>query len=102
MRWTPILFDVAAAIGVWTTSFRLERHLRAQMTADPSPRSVRSHQLDRVALFCATTGFTFFLAWLITDAVGPGWLHMLARPATGVLIAIAAALSGWAAWVRAL
>jgi len=101
MRWTPILFDVAVASGVWTASLRLERHWRAQVTADPSPGNTRSYHLDRAALFCATTGFTFFLTWLITDTVGPGWLHVLARPATGVLLAVAAALSGWAAWIKA-
>jgi hypothetical protein len=58
--------------------------LRAQRTADSSPGSMWSHQLDRLALFCAATGFTFFLAWLVTDTLGPGWLHTLARPATGV------------------
>jgi len=29
MRWTPILFDVAAAIVVWTAVLALERRLRA-------------------------------------------------------------------------
>jgi hypothetical protein len=101
MRWTPILVDVAIAIVVWTAVLGLERRLRARMTADPSPRSVQSYHLDRTGLICAAAGFTFFIAWLITDAVGPHWLHALARPAAGVLIAVAAALSGWAGWVRA-
>jgi len=101
MRWTPILFDVAAAIGVWTAVLALERRLRARMTADPSPRNVQSYHLDRAGLISATAGFTFFLAWLVTDTAGPGWLHALSRPAAGILIAVAAALSGWASWVRA-
>ena len=101
MRWTPILAESAAAIAVWTAVLALARQLRARTTADPSPRNVQSYHLERAALICATTGFTFFIAWLITDAVGPHWLQILARPAAAILIAVAAGLSGWAAWVRA-
>ena len=101
MRWTPILVDIAVAIVVWTAVLALERQLRARMTADPSPRNVRSYRLDRAGLICAAAGFTFFIVWLMTDAVGPHWLQTLARPAAAILIAVAAGFSGWAAWVRA-
>lgn len=101
MRWSPILFEVAVAIAVWTAVLALARQLRARMTADPSPHNVQGYHLDRAGLICATTGVTFFIAWLMADAVGLHWLQTLARPAAGILIAVAAALSGWAAWVRA-
>jgi hypothetical protein len=101
MRWTPILVDIAVVIVVWTATLALARQLRTRLTLDSSPRNVRSYHLDLAGLICATTGFTCFIAWLLTDAVGPHWLQALARPAAGILIAIAAALAGWAAWVRA-
>lgn len=101
MRWTPILLDVAIAIVVWTVVLRLRRQLRVRVAADPSPREVRSYHLDSAGLLCVTAGFTFFIAWLITDAVGPHWLNALSQPAALILIAIGAALSGSAAWVRA-
>ena len=101
MRWTPILFDVAIVIAVWAAVFKLQRQLSARVAANPLPRAVRGCHLDRAALICATTGFTFFIVWLITDAVGPHWLHALSRPAAVILIAIGAALSGCAAWIRA-
>ena len=101
MRWTPILLDVALVIAVWTAVFWQRRHLRARVVADHSPRKVRSYHLDSAALLCVAVGFTSFIAWLITDAVGPHWLHTLLEPAVVILIAMGAALSGCAAWIRA-
>ena len=101
MRWSPILLDVVVVIVVWTAVLRLERQLHARVAADPSPREARSYHLDSAALLCATAGFTFFIAWLVTDALGPHWLHTLARPGAAILIAVGAALAGGAAWVRA-
>lgn len=101
MRWTPIILDFAIAIAVWTLVLRIERQWRARVAADASPREVRSYELQRAGVICATAGFTFFLAWLISDSVGPHWLHTLSRPAALILIAVGAALSGYAAWVRA-
>ncbi len=101
MRWTPILFHVGIVIVVWTVVLWFKRQLRAQVAADPSPRKIRSYYLDSAALLCVAAGFTFFIVWFITDDVRPHWLHTLSQPAAAILIAIGAALSGCAAWIRA-
>jgi hypothetical protein len=46
------------------------------------------------------TGVTWFMAWLIGDAIGPHWMHTLALPATLIFIAVGAVLSGYAGWIR--
>jgi hypothetical protein len=82
MRWT--LLDFAIVIAMWT-----------------AVREVRSYDLQRAGVICAALGVTFFVAWLISDSLGPQWLHTLSQPAALILIAVAATLSGYAAWVRA-
>ena len=49
-----------------------------------------------VAAISATAGF---VAWFISDARGPRWLHTLSLPAAPLFIAAGAVLSGYAGWV---
>ena len=99
MRWPPILFDVAAAIGIWTVVLVSIRQRRLRVAADPSPRSVRGYRLHTVALISVALGVTWFIAWLVSDSLGPQWLHSLSLPAALLFIALGAALSGYAGWV---
>jgi len=44
----------------------------------------------------------WFMAWFVSDAIGPQWLHSLSLPAALLFIAIGAGLSGYAGWVGVL
>jgi hypothetical protein len=99
MRWT--ILDFVIVIAMWTAVLSVERQWRARMASDASPREVWSYDLQRAGVICAALGVTFFVAWLISDSLGPRWLHTLSQPAALMLIALSAALSGYAAWVRA-
>jgi len=99
MRWT--LLDFAIVIAMWTAVLLVERRWRARVVADASPREARSYDLQRAGVICAALGVTFFVAWLISDSLGPHWLHTLSQPAALILIAVGGILSGYAAWVRA-
>jgi uncharacterized membrane protein len=99
MRWPPIILYLALAIAVWTAVLRTVHRRRARVASDPSPRAVRSYRLHYVALISVTVGVTWFFAWLITDAIGPDWLHTLSAPAALIFIAVGAVLSGYAGWV---
>jgi hypothetical protein len=102
MRWPPIILTLALAIALWTVVLRTVRQRRARVAADPSPRGVRSYRLHAAGLMSATVGVTWFFAWLLTDALGPHWLHALSLPAALVFIAVGAVLSGYAGWVGGL
>jgi hypothetical protein len=95
MRWSPIILDLALVIAVWTLVLWLVRVPRARMGDAPSPRAIRY----TAAAIAGTVGFTWFSAWLITDATGPQWLHSLSLPATAVFLASGAVLAGYAGWV---
>jgi hypothetical protein len=99
MRWPPIILDLALAIAVWTAVLWTVRQRRARVAADPSPRAVRSYRVHTVALICVTVGVTWFFAWLISDAIGPHWLHTLSLPAALIFVAVGSLLSGYAGWV---
>ena len=45
-------------------------------------------------------GVTWFFAWLISDTIGPHWLHTLSLPAAVIFIAVASLVAGYAGWVR--
>ncbi len=97
MRWT--ILDFAIVIALWAIVLRIPPW-SVRLTASASPREVRSHQLERGGVICAATGVTFVVVWFITDIIGLHWLHAFSRPAALTFIAGAAALSGYAAWVR--
>jgi hypothetical protein len=99
MRWPPVLFDLAVAIAMWTVVLRLIRQRRMRIAADPSPRRVRGYRLHAAASISATVGITWFIAWLVSDAIGPQWLHSLSLPVALLFIVIGAGLSGYAGWV---
>jgi hypothetical protein len=99
MRWPPVLFDLAVAIAMWTVVLRLIRQRRMRVAADPSPRRVRGYRLHTAASISVTVGITWFIAWLVSDAIGPQWLHSLSLPAALLFIVIGAGLSGYAGWV---
>jgi len=99
MRWPPIILTLALAIALWTVVLRTVRQRRARVAANPSPRAVRSYRLHTAGLMSATVGVTWFSAWLLTDALGPHWLHTLSLPAALVFIAVGAVASGYAGWV---
>ena len=102
MRWPPVLFDLAVAIAMWTVVLRLIRQRRMRVAADPSPRRVRGYRLHTAASISVTVGITWFIAWLVSDAIGPQWLHSLSLPAALLFIVIGAGLSGYAGWVGGL
>ncbi len=99
MRLRPIILDLALAIAVWTLVLWTVRQRRARMAADPSPQEVRSYRLHTVAVISATVGVTWFFAWLISDTIGPHWLHTLSLPAAVIFIAVASLVAGYAGWV---
>jgi hypothetical protein len=99
MRSTPTILTFALMAVMWTTVLWAMRQRRTRMAADPSARKVRSYRLHNVGVICATLGVTWFCVWLITDAGGPHWLHALSVPAALVFIAVAAAITGYAAWL---
>ena len=100
MRWPPILLDLALVIAVWTVVLATLRQQRARATASRSRRVVRSARAQTVAAISATAGVTWFVAWFISDAIGPRWLYTLSLPAGLRFIAAGAVLSGYAGWVN--
>jgi hypothetical protein len=101
MRWMPIVGDVALTVAMWTAVLTIERRWRTKATAGASARDVRSYNLQRAATICVMVGVTCFIAWLVTDSVGPRWLHSILPAAALILIAVGAVWSGYAAWVKA-
>jgi len=102
MRWRPILFDLAVVILLWTVVLVSTRRRRLRAAADPSPRRMRGYRLHAAALISVAVGVTCFVTWLVSDAIGPQWLHSLSLPAALLFIALGAALSGYAGWVGGL
>jgi len=97
-----VLIGVETARKLRGTRYRkavaaLERRLR--VAADPSPRRVRGYRLHTAASISGTVGATWFIAWLVSDAIGPQWLHSLSLPAALLFIVIGAGLAGYAGWV---
>ena len=99
MRWRPILFDLVVAILLWTVVLVSTRQRRLRVAADPSPQRMRGYRLHTAALISVAVGITWFMAWLVSDAIGPQWLHYLSLPAALFFIALGAAVSGYAGWV---
>ena len=99
MRLPPTILDVVLTLVTWTVVLWLVRRLRARAAADPSPGTVRGYRLHAFAMISATVGVTWFVVWLVTDTIGPDWLHALSLPATLIFIAVGAASSGYAGWV---
>jgi len=99
MRWPPVIFDLAVVIVMWTVVLRLMRQRRLRVAADPSPRQVRGYRLHAAASISATVGITWFIVWLVSDTIGPQWLHSLSLPAALLFIVLGAGLSGYAGWV---
>ncbi len=99
MRWRLIIPDIVITIVLWTAVLWTVRQRRARVAANPSPRAVRSYRLHTVAVLCVAVGVTWFFAWLISDTIGPHWLHTLSLPAALIFIAVGSVLSGYAGWV---
>ena len=99
IRWRLILFDFVAVIAIWTVVLVFTRQRRRRVAADPSPRRIRGYRLHTVALISVAAGFTWFIAWFVSDALGPQWLHSLSLPTALVFIAAGAVLAGYAGWV---
>jgi hypothetical protein len=89
---------LAFVILVRTLVLWLARAQRARMGGAPSSRAMRGYRVHTGAAIVATVGFTWFAAWLITDATGPHWLHSLSLPATAVFLASGVILAGYAGW----
>ena len=94
-----IIRDLVIVIAVWTAVLWTLRQRRARIAANPSPRAVRSYRLHTVAVLCVTVGVTWFIAWLMSDTIGPRWLHTLSLPAAVIFIAVASLVAGYAGWV---
>ena len=99
MGWRSILFDFAAVIAIWTVVLVFTRQRRLRVAADPSARRMRGYRLHTAALISVAKGFTWFVAWFVSDAIGPQWLHRLSLPTALVFIAAGAVLAGYAGWV---
>jgi len=99
MRWRSILFDFVAVIAIWTAVLVFTRQRRLRVAADPSPKRIRGYCLHTAALISVAAGFTWFIAWFVSDTLGPQWLHSLSLPTALVLIAAGAVLAGYAGWV---
>ena len=99
MRWRQILFDLAVVIVMWTVVVVLIRQRRRRVAADPSPHRIRGYRLHSAASISVAVGVTWFIAWFISDAIGPQWLHSLSLPAALVCIAAGAVLAGYAGWI---
>ncbi len=99
MRWRPIVLDLVLVVVVWALILWLLRVQRARMGRAPALRAMRAYRVYTSAAIAAAVGFTWFAAWLITDATGPHWLHSLSLPATAVFLAGGAILAGYAGWV---
>ena len=99
MRLPPVLLEVALTIALWVAVLWLLRVRRGRMGDSPSPRVVRGHRLHIAAAITATVGVTWFVAWLLTDAAGPHWLHILSLPAAALFLAVGAVLAGYAGWI---
>jgi hypothetical protein len=100
MRLRPLILDFALLIGAWTWVLTVLRRQRARMAGDASPREARSQRLQSAAAISAMVGVTCFVAWLIGDTAELHWLRVLSLPATVGLIAAAAVLSGYGAWIK--
>ena len=99
MRWRPVILDLALVVAVWTVVLWLVRIRRKRMGDMPSPRALRGYRVQTVAAISATVGATWFVVWLVSDTIGPHWLHALSLPAAAIFIAVGAVLSGYAGWV---
>jgi hypothetical protein len=84
---------------MWMVVLVFARQRRLRVMADPSPRQMRGYRLHTVALISVTVGFTWFIAWFVSDAIGPQWLHSLSLPSALVFIAVGAVLAGYAGWL---
>jgi len=102
MRWSSIILDLTLVIALWAVVLWIIRQRGARIAANPSPRAVWGQRLYTEAVLFVTVGATWFVAWLITDALGPDWLHTVSLPAALVLIAVGALLAGYAGWVGGL
>ncbi len=84
---------------MWTVVLVFTRQQRRlSVVADPSPRRIRGYRLHTAASISVAVGVTWFIAWLVSDAIGPQWLHSLSLPAAPFFV-IGAGLSGYAGWV---
>lgn len=101
MRSLPIILDLALAIVLWVTILGMSRQRRARTAADRAPAPLRSRRLHDVAAILATVGVTWLLAWFVTDATGPRWLHTACVGSAVGFIAVAAAVAGYAGWLGA-
>ena len=99
MRWRPVILDLALVVAVWTVVLWLVRVRRVRIGDTPSPRALRGYRVQTVAAISATVGATGFVVWLVSDTIGPHWLHALSLPAAAMLIAVGVVLSGYAGWV---
>lgn len=102
MRLAPILADAAIELAVWSAVLFLLHRSRAQLAAETSPSKAKGIRFRNAGLISAGAGLTLFIAWFLTESMGPGWLHASLVPAALIAIAAAAVASGYAGWLRAL
>jgi hypothetical protein len=93
------MLNIACAVVLWAAVLATLRQRRARMPANPSLEAVQSRRLHEAAALAATIGATWFIAWFITDAIGPYWLHTLSVAAALGFIAGGAVIAGYAAWI---
>jgi hypothetical protein len=98
MRLAPIV-ELAVTVAAWTFVLRLLRDRRARLGTAAPAHAMRSYRLHTSAAICATVGVTWFTAWLVTDAIGPHWLHTLSLPASLICLGAGAVVAGYAGWI---
>ena len=99
MRWPSILLIGGLNLGIWALVLKVVHLRRPRGAADPAPGAMLGYRAYTAAAIAATVGFTLFSVWLITDAIGPHWLHSLSLLAALVFITIGAVVAGYAGWV---
>lgn len=99
MRWPSLLLTGGLNLAIWTLVLRVVHLRRPSGAADPAPGAMRGYRAYTAAAIAATTGITWFSVWLITDAIGPHWVHSLSLLAALLFIAIGAVVAGYAGWV---
>ena len=100
MRWPSVLLTGGLNLAIWTLVLRVVYLRRPSGAADPASGAMRGHRAHTAAAIAATVGITWLSLWLITDAIGPRWLHRLSLLAALPCIAIGAVVAAYAGWVE--
>jgi hypothetical protein len=98
-RWPPLFRSVALVSVIWGLVLWLLRMRGKRLGNTPSPRALLGHRAHTPAGITTMVGVTLFAAWLVTDAMGPRWLHSLSLPAAVLFIAASALAAAYAGWI---